>query len=443
MKSIVLASALAAASCFLGTASGRPLKFKRALVTEVVYVTQTVTDVVVYVDESGTPFTTSTIQTDASSAAIVSSTTSAIVLPTAEPSSAPPVIAPPPTTALPSSTVAASSPDPTVAKEEQATTSAAAPPPPPVESAYVPPPSTQEPPPPAPPSNAAPPPSSSAVPAPDAPSKQDGGDGRLPMGITYDPFTGSQGSSRCKTADEVASDFAKMKDYKAVRIYGMGCDVVPLAVKNAIKNGQKLMAGAYMSNNGNGEDLSTVIKTLKGAVDSYAGGNWDVIQLFSVENERVNDHDLTASAVIDAINTARGQLRGLGYNGPVGAVETVPAMMDNPAICKASDVVMVNCHAFFDTNTKAQDAGTFVKSQVERVKSACNTDRVVVTESGWPHQGNANGDAVPSPDNQRMALESIRSNFNNDMFIFSAFDSNWKSDWASTFNAERYWGIIQ
>ncbi|KAH9880170.1 hypothetical protein J1614_002196 [Plenodomus biglobosus] len=441
MKSIVLATALAAAGCLLGTAAGRPLKFRRALVTEVVYVTQTIADVVVYVDESGTPITTSTMQATANSAVFVPSTTSEIALPIAEPSLAPPATALPPTTALPSSTVGASSPEPTIVSVDRATTEAAASSAA-VESTYEPPPSTQEPLPPAPASSAAPPPSSSAAPAPEVPTKQDGGDGRLPIGIAYDPFAGSQGSSRCKTADEIASDFVKMKDYKVVRLYGMGCDVIPLAVKNAIKNGQKLMAGAYMSNNGNGEDLGTVIKTLKGAIDSHAGGNWDIIELFSVENERVNDHDLTASAVIDAINTARGQLRGLGYKGPVGAVETVPAMMDNPAICKASDVVMVNCHAFFDTNTKAQDAGTFIKSQVERVKSACNTDRVVVAESGWPHQGNANGAAVPSPDNQRMALESIRSNFNNDMFIFSAFDSEWKSDWASTFNAERFWGVL-
>lgn len=234
-----------------------------------------------------------------------------------------------------------------------------------------------------------------------------------------------------------------MKGYKTVRIYGMGCNIVPLAIQNAVKNGQKLMAGVYTSSTGNGEDLSTVINVYKDAVRQYANGDWDIIQLFSVENERVNDHDLTASAVVDAIQRARGQLRGLGYNGPVGAVETVPAMLDNPAICKASDVVMVNCHAFFDTNTKAQDAGTFVKNQVQRVKSACNTDRVVVTESGWPHQGNANGAAVPSPDNQRMALESLRSNFDHDLFLFNAFDSPWKADWASSFNAERFWGVIQ
>jgi exo-beta-1,3-glucanase (GH17 family) len=232
-----------------------------------------------------------------------------------------------------------------------------------------------------------------------------------------------------------------MKDYAVVRIYGMGCDQIANAVKNAIKNGQKLMSGAYLTSSG-GEDLGQVIETLKSAVDQYAGGNWDVIALFSVENEQVNDRQMTASAVIDAINRARSQLRGLGYNGPVGAVETVPVTIDNPAICEASDVVMVNCHAFFDSNTAAKDAGSFVKSQVAMVKNACNNKRVIVTESGWPHQGNSHNMAVASPDNQRIALDSIRSNFKNDMFLFNAFDDPWKANTASTFNAEQYWGIM-
>jgi exo-beta-1,3-glucanase (GH17 family) len=233
-----------------------------------------------------------------------------------------------------------------------------------------------------------------------------------------------------------------MKDYSVVRIYGLGCGLVPLAVQNVVKHGQKLMAGAYLNNDKNGENLTEVITTLDSAIKQYAKGDWSVVALFSVENERVNNKAMTVSAVVDAIYQARGQLRSLGYNGPIGAVETVPATVDNPAICEAADVAMVNCHAFFDTNTQAANAGAFVKSQVESVKKACNNKRVVVTESGWPHQGDANGEAVPSPANQETALKSIRENFDHDMFLFHAFDTPWKQDWAGTFNAEQYWGII-
>jgi len=263
------------------------------------------------------------------------------------------------------------------------------------------------------------------------------------MGITYDPFAGSSTNSHCKTEEEFASDFERMKDYKVVRLYGEGCDQIPRAVKAVVKQNQKLMAGVYLTKKGGGEDMSQVIRAWKSAIDQYAGGNWNIVSLFSVENERVNEHDMTASDVVDAIKRARDQLRAAGYNGPVGAVETVPAMYDNPSICDASDVVMVNCHAFFDTNTVAEDAGKFVRSEVDRIKKQCNNKRVVVTESGWPHQGDTNGMAVPSQGNQRAALDSIRAEFSTDMFLHNAFDSTWKSDFSASFNAERYWGIIQ
>lgn len=416
---------------------------KRALVTEVVFVTETVANVVVYVDENGSPYLTSTMEKTSSGATATSdiaqstlmlspapavSTSSITIAPAASSSSILATVTP---TAEPSSIdVQQDTSMPVV--PTSAVTSSSYQPPPPQESVLAPP--TQ---------SSTPSQPSSGAPPPSRPTEQGAYGDRLSVGITYDPFAGSQGSSRCKTEQEIASEFEQMKEYKIVRIYGMGCNIIPLAVQNAVKNGQKLMAGVYMSNRGNSEDLGNIISTLKSAIDQYASGNWDLIQLFSVENERVNDHDMTASEVVDAIRRARGQLRGAGYNGPVGAVETVPATIDNPAICEASDVVMVNCHAFFDSNTKAQDAGTFVKSQVERVQSACNSKRVVVTESGWPHQGDANGAAVPSLENQRIAVESLRNNFDHDMFLFNAFDSNWKSDWASSFNAERFWGVIQ
>jgi exo-beta-1,3-glucanase (GH17 family) len=233
-----------------------------------------------------------------------------------------------------------------------------------------------------------------------------------------------------------------MKDYKIIRIYGTDCDQVSLAIQNAVKNDQKLMGGVYIEKP-DAYMITDAITQYKTAIDQYAGGSWDVLSLFSVENEQVDQHAMTASQVVDAINSARSQLRAQGYNGPVGAVETAPAMMDNPAICDASDIVMCNIHAFFDRNTQASDAGPFVKGQVDQVRAACGNKHVVVTESGWPHQGDANGAAVPSPENQGKAMDSIRASFNSDMFLFSAFDSGWKTDSASTFNSERYWGTIE
>lgn len=458
------------------------LDHKRELVTKVVYVTEVVAEVVIYVDEGGAAFSTSTsvkvpvmamssvLSSSTSQAALPKTTPSSIASVISIPASLTPAVAPESSSAAPvttealepaaqSSSVAESPSSPVEPSSPPVEPSSppvepslppveppsppAAPPSPPVEPPSPPAPSSLLPaeqylPPAAPPSPPAappPPPSSPASPAP----TENLSAGSLPMGITWDVYTGS---SECKSEAEIASEFSRMRDFKMIRLYGMDCNQISLGIQNALKNGQKLMGGAYLDAGGSGEDVSEVIKAYKTAIDQHAGGNWDVIQLFTVENERVNEGRMTAAQVVDAIGRARTQLRQLGYNGPVGAVETAPATINNPSICEASDVAMVNIHAFFDQHTHAADAGPFVKSQVERVQSACNNKRVVVTESGWPRQGSPNGEAIPSPENQRIALQSIRASFSGDMFLFSAFDSSWKVNTASTFNAERFWGVI-
>lgn len=401
------------------------------MTTEVVYVTQTVADAVVYVDENGTPWLTSTVEraTSIPSTSVeASSVAPSAVVPNSAPVESPqPSPAPPPS---PSS----SAPSSFVVADVKPTSSAAPPPPPP-------------PPPPEPTSAAAAPTSEAPAPAPEPsvqaqeappPKPSTSSTDSFPLGVTYDPYKGSGGNVDCKTADEITADFKAMKDYGIVRIYGNDCGQIPVAVKAAKQNGQKLMGGIYAPL----QNVDSVVSALSDAVKQQNGGSWDIISLVSVENERVNAKAMTAGDAQSTIEQARTALRNAGFNGPVGAVETVPAVIDNPGVCSASDLVMVNVHAFFDPNTKAADAGKFVKSEVARVKAACGNKRVVVTESGWPHQGDSHDQAVASPDAQRAAIASIRSEFNSDLFLFNAFDTLWKSDDASTFNAEKYWGIM-
>jgi exo-beta-1,3-glucanase (GH17 family) len=265
---------------------------------------------------------------------------------------------------------------------------------------------------------------------------------RFPIGVTYDPFTKNHGQSACKTEEQIRDEWSHMTNYGIVRIYGIGCGIVPIAVQLAKANNQRIFAGIYLTKGGDSEDIQTNVDELTKAVKNYAGGDWSIIALVSVENEQVNSKQFTASEVVDATNRGREALQFAGYNGPVGAVETAPALIDNPSICQNSDFAMANIHAFFDSNTQAKNAGNFVQNQVGMVRDACGGKRVIVTESGWPSQGDANGAAVPSPNNQKAAINSLQDRFDHDLFLFNAFDSPWKSDWAGSFNAERYWGIL-
>jgi len=73
------------------------------------------------------------------------------------------------------------------------------------------------------------------------------------------------------------------------------------------------------------------VQTIADAVNKYANGKWDSIILITVGNEFVNIQKYTVLAMVDALNWARN-LTNVHYTSPVGIVDTVLAVIDNPAL---------------------------------------------------------------------------------------------------------------
>lgn len=171
-------------------------------------------------------------------------------------------------------------------------------------------------------------------------------------------------------------------------------------------------------------------------------GDWSLINAVSVGNELVNRGGASVGEVTTAIGQVRDTLKGAGYGGPVVTVDTMVAIKDNPELCHASDFCAINCHAFFDGNVLPDGAGDFVQLWADMVSEAANGKTVVVTETGWPTQGEANHKAVPSKENQAAAIESIRLKLGKNVIVFNAFNDLWKVDRGDTFGAERFWGVF-
>ncbi|PGH26570.1 hypothetical protein AJ80_01699 [Polytolypa hystricis UAMH7299] len=258
------------------------------------------------------------------------------------------------------------------------------------------------------------------------------------VGICYSPYNTD---SSCKSQDQVNSDINRLGEYSMIRSYGIDCDQVQKILRATEKTKKKIYMGIY-----NVEKLDEELKILINSAKS----SWSRIKAVYIGNELVNSKQMAAGQVVNAVRTARSRLRQAGYSGPVGTVDTVNAIHENPELCRVSDHCAVNVHAFFDPNTSAADAGKFVKGQVSLVAAKFNgSKKVVVTETGWPSQGQPNGRAVPSEENQRVAVDSIKRAFsthgNNDgdlVFLLSAFNDGWKTDNPSTFGVEKYWGIV-
>lgn len=250
-------------------------------------------------------------------------------------------------------------------------------------------------------------------------------------GIVYSPYK----VGGCKTADEVKSDLAQLSGYEVIRIYGVDCDQVP-NVLAALAPNQKVFFGIFDVAN-----IESGLKTIADGVSQHGG--WDVVHTISIGNELVNNGQATVDQIAGYISTAKSVLSGLGYTGPVVSVDTFIAVINNPGLCALSDYIAVNAHAFFDGQTKAEDSGKWVLGQIQRVWSACNAQgvqkSVFITESGWPSQGETNGVAVPSKENQEACVSSIKSIAGDSTILFTAFNDYWKAD--GPYNAEKYWGV--
>lgn len=250
-------------------------------------------------------------------------------------------------------------------------------------------------------------------------------------GICYDII---DSQSRCKDGETVRTDFALLKSrgHTLVRVYDVGCPQSSVA-QAAHQTGLRLMVGM--------NELADIQSDLE-KLTSMVGSDWSVVSAVYVGNELVNQGRATGREVADRVSQARSALLTAGFEGSVVTVDTFNQMAADPTICSTSDFCAINAHAFFDPTTAARDAGTFVSNAYHQVAAANPGKRIVVTESGWPWQGTANGEADPSPDNQRTALNSIKEMFPGppgDLFEFQALDARYKQP--GPFGVEPFFGI--
>ncbi|GMM49386.1 putative family 17 glucosidase [Starmerella bacillaris] len=247
------------------------------------------------------------------------------------------------------------------------------------------------------------------------------------LGITYSPYTAEGG---CKSASQVAADFANLGGYSIIRLYGVDCNQVA-NVYAAKSSGQKLFLGIY--------DVSNIASGIQ-EMHSGLNGDWSDVVTVSIGNELVNSGSASVEQIGEYVSTGRSALQSLGYTGSVVSVDTFIAVIENPGLCKYSDYMAVNAHAFFDGNVAAAQAGEWAVQQVQRVWEACSGSKsVTIVESGWPSQGDTYGKAVASQDDQTAAIDSLKSSIGNDVYLFNAYNDLWKA--AGYLNCEKYWGI--
>jgi exo-beta-1,3-glucanase (GH17 family) len=226
--------------------------------------------------------------------------------------------------------------------------------------------------------------------------------------------------------------------FAAVRIYNSDCSQLTYVGDACKKYGLRLSVGLWITS----PDEDAVQSQIQ-AITSYFQGDYGIVAHVVVGNEVLANtgYGVTASCLAGFINTVRAALRSAGYAGSVSTSEVPgPLFAAAGTLCPAIDDVLANVHPFFDPNTSAGQAGTYVAGILGRMEAMCGGSRRAWNmETGWPTAGQADGQAVPGFAEQQTAVLAIKAAAGDRSSFFSFEDDLWKGK--GLFQVEQSWGL--
>lgn len=279
--------------------------------------------------------------------------------------------------------------------------------------------------------------SASSSPSPSATSAP----GQVPNTITYSPYNDD---SSCKSADQVYADLKKLHDVgiSAIRVYGTDCNSISTVQPACVSLGLKIDQGFWIGPQGV-DSIDSGVQELISWVQNNHNNDWSIFTTITVGNEAIFGGFIDGPTLLSKIKSVKSTLQAAGWTGTVTTAEPPGSYVNFPDLCTDTsgiDYVGVNAHPYFDASGSPDQAGSFVLAQISAVQAACNNRNVKITETGYPMAGNANGNQVPTPENQATAIASIMKATNNEAVMFTVFNDKWKNP--GPYNVEQNFGIL-
>jgi glucan 1,3-beta-glucosidase len=147
--------------------------------------------------------------------------------------------------------------------------------------------------------------------------------------------------------------------------------------------------------------------------------------------------DLSAAQLIAYINQFKAAMPGI----PVTTADVYSILIAHPAVMAACDVILANYYPFWEC-LPVEHAMARIHDMHQQVVMAAPGKQVIVSEAGWPSDGEPNCAAVPSLDNACDMFANFISwarAEDIDYFYFEAFDESWKV--ADEGEVGAHWGI--
>ena len=178
----------------------------------------------------------------------------------------------------------------------------------------------------------------------------------------------------------------------------------------------KTMVGAWISGDKdqNEKEINALINLAK----------FGLVDIAVVGNETLMREELTENELLEYIHRVKQAIPGV----PVTYVDAYYQFIERPQLIDACDVILVNCYPFWEGCSIEQSA-TYLKQMYAVTQKAANGKQVIISETGWPNQGESTKDAQPSEINaMKYFINTTNWAQQNEvpLFYFSSFDESWK-----------------
>lgn len=205
-----------------------------------------------------------------------------------------------------------------------------------------------------------------------------------------------------------------------------GNEFIPKVAKEM---GLKTLVGAWLGN-----DPEVNRREIEGLIELANAG---LVDIAAVGNEVMYRKDLTEEELISFISEVKERIPGI----PVGYVDAYYEFTERPAITALCDIILCNCYPFWE-GCPFENSLAYMQEMHQQATKAAAGKPVVITETGWPSQGESLKGSTPGWKHARDYFINTQIWSANDdvpVFYFSSFDESWKVGAEGEVGA--YWGI--
>ena len=235
-------------------------------------------------------------------------------------------------------------------------------------------------------------------------------------GMCFSPYLEGQDIGDKLSEDQISRRMNIIAPYtKWVRSFSCtdGNEYIP---KQAKEKGLKTMVGAWI-----GDDLTQNEKEISALIKLGKSG---LVDIAVVGNETLMRKELTEQQLIAYINRVKRALPEIS----VGYVDAYYQFVECPKLTAACDVLLANCYPFWE-GCSIEQSSSYLKQMYAVTQKVSDGKPVIITETGWPNQGDHTKAAHPSESNaMKYFINTANWAQQNEvpLFYFSSFDESWK-----------------